>query len=48
MGALSSRMARDLLDKVNNPGGSFISLLSQRCSTDAEENDEVFTYLVNA
>ncbi|VDK46772.1 unnamed protein product [Anisakis simplex] len=41
LGALSSRMTRDLLDKVNNPGGgSSASLLSQLSLHDLDDNDD--------
>lgn len=42
LGALSSRMTRDLLDKVNNPGGSSASLLSRFSSSELDDEDEVF------
>uniref|UniRef100_A0A915ATY1 Mitogen-activated protein kinase kinase kinase kinase n=5 Tax=Parascaris univalens TaxID=6257 RepID=A0A915ATY1_PARUN len=40
LGALSSRMTRDLLDKVNNPGGSSASLLSRFSSSELDDEDE--------
>ncbi|KAK0411293.1 hypothetical protein QR680_005585 [Steinernema hermaphroditum] len=41
LGALSSRMTRDLLDKVNNPGGSFSSgSYSARYTVSVEEDDD--------
>ncbi|MFH4973788.1 hypothetical protein AB6A40_000497 [Gnathostoma spinigerum] len=43
LGALSSRMTRDLLDKVNNPGGSSSSLLSQTLLSNCDEDEDVIS-----
>lgn len=49
LGALSSRMTRDLLDKVNNPGGSSSFLSQHFLSQNDIEDDEdlsVFHYFL--